>query len=194
MKSKIKLLKSLADKIIIIFAVIHSRYYVFLTMFPIPYRNIALKISDFNGRYGLHLRRYFYKDTLLSCGDSLVIGKNSYIGYRETVIGYKVSIEEDCVISLCEIGDYSIIAHRVSVMSGGNHHDIDDLSKNFIDSNLPLKKVKIGKNVWVGVHSVILNDVADGTVVGANSVVTKKFDSNLVIAGVPARVLRRRGN
>lgn len=185
--------KKTIDFFIKFIAFFHSYYYISLVKLRIPYRNVALTISDYNGRYGLFIRRFFYKKTLSSCGDNLVIGKNSYIGYRDTVIGNCVSIEEDCVISLCEIGDFSIIAHRVSIMSGGNHHDIDDLTRNFIDSNLPLKKVKIGSNVWIGVHSVVLNDISHGTVVGANSVITKCFEPNVVIAGVPAKLIRKRG-
>lgn len=174
-------------------AFFHVRYYLVLLKFMIPYRDVAISISDYNGRYGIFLRRAFYKKTLAQCGDGLVIGKNSYIAYRDTEIGNYVSIEEDCVISLCVIGDYSIVAHRVSIMSGGNHHDVDDLNSLFIQSNLPLKKIKIGFNVWIGVHSVVMADVSDHSVVGANAVVTKTFDNYSIIAGVPARVIRKRG-
>lgn len=81
----------------------------------------------------------------------------------------------------------------VSVMSGGHHHEIDNLQLKFNQSCLPLKKVKIGNNIWIGTHSVILNDISDGTVVAAGSVVTKQFPADVVTGGVPASVIRFRG-
>ncbi len=51
---------------------------------------------------------------------------------------------------------------------------------------------RLGKNVAVGAGAVILGDICigDNTIIGANSVVTKSFPENSVIAGVPARIIR----
>lgn len=96
-------------------------------------------------------------------------------------------------MSLCDLGDDVIVAARVSIMSGGNHHEIDEINIKFVDSLLPLKHISIGSNVWIGTHAVIMNDVASGSVIGAGSILTRSFDENMVIAGVPAKVIRRRG-
>jgi maltose O-acetyltransferase len=55
------------------------------------------------------------------------------------------------------------------------------------------KEVKIGSNVWIGGNSVILPGVTigDGVTVGAGSVVTKDVEPYVVVAGNPARVIRR---
>lgn len=55
------------------------------------------------------------------------------------------------------------------------------------------KDIKIGKNCWIGMNSVILPGVVlgDNTIVGAGSIVTKSFqEGNCVIAGNPAKKIK----
>ncbi len=51
---------------------------------------------------------------------------------------------------------------------------------------------RIGDNVFIGDSAIFRGGVSigDNCIVGAGSVVTKSFESNLVVAGNPARVLR----
>jgi acetyltransferase-like isoleucine patch superfamily enzyme len=57
-----------------------------------------------------------------------------------------------------------------------------------------IRAVSIGPNVWIGAGARILNDVAPGTMVGAGAVVTRVFEENAILVGVPARRLRLRGS
>lgn len=52
----------------------------------------------------------------------------------------------------------------------------------------------IKSNVWIGYGAVINKGIVieNGTVVGANSVVTKNIEANSVYAGVPAKKIRSR--
>ena len=52
--------------------------------------------------------------------------------------------------------------------------------------------IKIGRNCWLGNGAVVVAGVTlgDHVIVGANSVVTKSFPSNVLIAGTPAQVIR----
>lgn len=51
----------------------------------------------------------------------------------------------------------------------------------------------IGNNVNVGANSVIIGDISigDNSVIGAGSVVTKDVPSNTIVAGNPAKIIRR---
>ena len=52
--------------------------------------------------------------------------------------------------------------------------------------------IVLGKNVWVGSNSTILQGVAigDNAVVAAGAVVTKNVPANVVVGGVPARIIK----
>ena len=62
-----------------------------------------------------------------------------------------------------------------------------------IYDNLVTKPVVIGKNVFVGCNSILLKGtrIGDNCVVGAGSVVSGTFEPGCVIAGNPARVIRK---
>jgi len=79
------------------------------------------------------------------------------------------------------------VGPRVSVIS--MNHDPNDYH-----SYIKTGPVVIGDNCWLGANSVILPEVELGehTIVAAGAVVTKSFrEGNQVLAGVPARVVKK---
>lgn len=56
-----------------------------------------------------------------------------------------------------------------------------------------IRRVTLGPDAWIGVGARILTDVLPGTVVGAGAVVTRTFEPNAILVGVPARQIRVRG-
>jgi len=87
-----------------------------------------------------------------------------------------------------DIDSSSLIAPGVKIISG--NHDLN----NFTAEAIPNRKIEIRQSCWLGANSIILPGVIlkKGTIVGAGSVVTKSFnDENIVIAGNPAKIIRR---
>lgn len=56
------------------------------------------------------------------------------------------------------------------------------------------RRVVVGHDVWIGHGAVIMPgiEVGTGAVIGANSVVTKDVEAYTIVAGAPARLVRRR--
>jgi acetyltransferase-like isoleucine patch superfamily enzyme len=82
------------------------------------------------------------------------------------------------------IGENTIWAHNVCIQTG-NHGLIDR-------KEYKIAPINIGKNCWIGNSVTILPGVnlGDNVTIGANSVVTKSFVSNVVIAGCPAKIIK----
>ncbi|MHC4952014.1 MAG: DapH/DapD/GlmU-related protein [Planctomycetota bacterium] len=55
-------------------------------------------------------------------------------------------------------------------------------------------KIVIGNNIWIGGGAIVLAGVTigDNSVVGAGSVVSRDVPANTVVAGVPAKEIRKR--
>jgi acetyltransferase-like isoleucine patch superfamily enzyme len=53
-------------------------------------------------------------------------------------------------------------------------------------------KVIIGKNVWVGNNVTILknSEIGDNSIVATGAVVTGKFPANVIIGGIPAKIIK----
>lgn len=86
-----------------------------------------------------------------------------------------------------ELGDNVQIGPQV-VLATLNH----DMSKPELRANLIPAPIKICKNVWIGAHATIVGGVTVGenSVIAAGAVVTKDVPPNVVVGGVPARIIK----
>ncbi len=83
-------------------------------------------------------------------------------------------------------GGYNYYAPNVCIVS--ENHDIRNLTRA-----IPNRPILIGSYNWFGFGCVVLPgiQIGDHVVIGANSVVTKNIPSYCVVAGVPARIIRK---
>ncbi len=84
------------------------------------------------------------------------------------------------------IGDGCLIGHCV-VMATLNH-DHDPAKRQ----NLHHKPIRIGNGVWIGANVVITAGVTieDNAIIAAGAVVTKDVPANMIVAGIPARIIK----
>lgn len=106
--------------------------------------------------------RTYINDAIISAGEEakVTIGKNCAIGYRVSIKAVTHDSENPCPNERGEVS-----------MTGAD--------------------IKIGDFCWIGDNVFIREGVTLGNniVVGANSVVTKSFQDNVVIAGIPAKIV-----
>ena len=98
----------------------------------------------------------------------------------EMIIGNDVLIASKVYISDINHGNYS----------GENHSFPEEKAKN---REIFSKPVKICENVWIGENAIILPGIEIGknSVIGAGSVVTKNVPENCIVAGNPARIIKK---
>lgn len=115
----------------------------------------------------------------------VIIGKDTTFHGRiklSCIEGTQIKIGCDCMFS-----------SNIDIVTGDSH-SILDLSGKRIN---PSKDIVIEDHVWVGQKNTILKGtyISKNSIVGAGSVVSKEFEKqNVIIAGVPAKVIKEEIN
>lgn len=145
------------------------------------------------GLIGQYLRRAFYSRVLAHCHHTVTIESGTIFCRAGARLEEHVYIGGGCRMGLVHIGRDALIASGVHIPSGGSTHRIDDLTTVIREQPRGEQLVRIGSGSWIGEGALILADVGHDTVIGAGAVVTRPVPAWSVAAGVPARVIRRRG-
>lgn len=148
--------------------------------------NVTVKSSFLSNLVGLYSRTII---VTRAPGAEIVIGDN--VGISGATIYARKSIH---------IGENTCIGGNAKILDNDFHPiEVETRNRLLNDSNggdsdlVPSKSILIGKNCFIGCNSIILKGtvLGDGCVVGAGAVVSGKFGDNCVIAGNPARVIKR---
>ncbi len=147
----------------------HSKIYRSVRMDTPPYRKFSL---------GHHSVVESFCCVNNAVGD-VIIGNHTRIGIHNTIIGPVT------------IGNHVNLAQGITVTA--LNHNFEDTSKRIDEQGISTKPVVIGNDVWIGANAVVLPGVTIGrhVVVAAGAVVTDNVPDNVVVGGVPAKIIKQ---
>ena len=131
--------------------------------------------------------------------DRLTVGAQSWIAGHAIVrgdieLGENVSINPyACISGKVKIGNGVRIASHVSIV--GFNHGFDDIETPIYRQPLTSLGIEISDDVWIGANAVVLDgaQIGRGAIIAAGAVVAKDIPSMAIAGGIPARVLKYRG-
>jgi len=90
------------------------------------------------------------------------------------------------------MGDHVICGPNVAIIA--TNYQYASRAAVFEEQGHSSKGILIGRNVWIGANSVILDGsaIGDNSIVVANSLVNRRFPPNSIIQGNPAKVIAER--
>jgi acetyltransferase-like isoleucine patch superfamily enzyme len=163
---------------------------------------------------GIRLGRGVYLDEgvyLHALPNGIDIGENTYVlSHAELhVFNFRnlpnagIRIGRNCLISEftvlrgqggISIGDNVYTSPHVQIVAVG--HVFDDPGRPIVEQGITARGVVIEDDVWLGSGAIVLDGVriGKGAVIAAGAVVTQDVPPRTVVGGVPATVLRDRGN
>lgn len=129
------------------------------------------KMGGFNKNGYIELQAR-YKNSFIKIGNNVATNNNLFI----------------CAANRIEIDENTRIGQNVSIMDFEAHGiKPDERNKLGVVGN-----VMIRKNVWIGNNVTILknSDIGENSIVAAGAVVSGVFPENVIIGGVPAKVIK----
>lgn len=143
------------------------------------------------GDPGVYLRRSYYRQTLAHCSSRCFIGFGAMFAHQQASVEDDVYIGSYALIGAARLRRGCLIGSRASLLSGGELHEfLPDGSLKPYDS-ARLRQIEVGESAWIGEGAILMANVGSRSIIAAGTVVANDVPSGVVMAGNPARFVRR---
>lgn len=195
------LLSSLFGRLVMLSrGLLKARRKVFLGR-RVEIKNPSQFVSGFGCTLGDQVVLDCYGHQGVRLGNSVNIGAGSIVSVTSHMSSYGKGLE---VGNNTGIGEYSYFGCSGGVKIGSDvimgqyvsfhsqNHNFGDVDKLIREQGVTSKGIELGDDIWVGAKVTFLDGarVGDGCVVAAGSVVRGVFPEGVVLAGIPARVVK----
>ena len=117
-----------------------------------------------------------YKNSKIKLGNRIATNNNVFM----------------CAANYIEVGDEVFIGQNVCLMDFEAHGVMPNKRREIGE----IGQVIVGNNVWIGNSVTILknSEIGENSIVAAHAVVNGKFPNNVIIGGVPAKIIKKIGD
>jgi acetyltransferase-like isoleucine patch superfamily enzyme len=157
---------------------------------------IIFMIGNLPGSSGMLLRTFFYRLMFQQLkGVALIQPGVTFANTAKLSIGNRFGCNTGTYINALggiKIGNNVLLGNNVTISAG--RHEIDNLSNSIFENPAVPLGIEIEDDVWIGSGAIVMPGVKimQGSVIGANSVVTKDTAPYSINFGAPSRFSRFR--
>lgn len=151
---------------------------------------VSIFVSRVPFRLGDLIRYYYYRSTLDHVGKNVSFPFGVIFSHKDIKIGNNVRFGPFNTIALVDFEDDIIVGQNVDFLSGSQQHVFKTKEIPIWQQGGEIQKITVFNNVWIGAKCVIMNNINTNTVVGSGSVVVKEFESDVIVAGNPAKIIK----
>ena len=158
----------------------------------LAFQGMGQLFSLLPGMTGNYLRKAFYYLALKRCSLDCCICFGTLFSNSQAQVGKNVYIGANCMLGEVVLRDDVLLGSNVDILDGGRQHCFDDIDIPIRKQARVSQKVTIGEDTWIGNGSLVMQSIGKKCVIGAGSVVSRQVEDYSVVAGNPARILRKR--
>ena len=142
--------------------------------------------------FGFIMRYAFYKFTLKSCGENVLIDFGTVFYYPKISVGNNVTFGIGNIVQHCDFGSNVLVSDSCRFIGGIKKHTYDRTDVHIVSQGGKIKTISVESDTWIDSNAIVMENVGQGSVILAGSVVTKQVESYSICAGNPAKVIGKR--
>ncbi|MCP4189081.1 MAG: acyltransferase [Planctomycetaceae bacterium] len=140
---------------------------------------------------GMYLRRAYYHLVLDQCDLDCAISFGTIFTKRQVRIEPKVYIGIHALIGSAWLKRGCLIGSRASLLSGPQLHDRYESGEWGPTEHSRIVQIQIGAGAWIGEGAISMVNIDSGAMVAAGAVVSTPVPAHTMVAGNPARFVRK---